>query len=338
MLDPSKMTPQQLADVAEQFSKLPPEEQQRMLSGAQDDAAAGQQNPGASGQPSAQALAPVQAQATASQAAASAPTLEDASAGARAGFDTPLGPAATPPVVNNSTPSMLRSPGTSLATDPVAAAPSSAQAPNSSRVSDDILFLFPGSQSTSPFPRSPNPPLTNPLREEQRVQTELKRWDDWVIERATHLNDPADPLYPAATVRAELNTAAVNQYAPELLARYRGDAAFRQSVDLRLQYANEHVAPEYYQLQADAHKAAVLAFQAELDKLAAEGKIDKLTPLADQLVQHPELQQVVKAVRERVDANEQTALANAQAEGLIKVDKEYQFAFRLIRGEAAQQH
>lgn len=109
MLDPSKMTPQQLADVAEQFSKLPPEEQQRMLGGAQSDAAAGQPNPGATAQPS--AIASLGQQAAASQAAASAPTPEGASAGARAGFDTPLGPGATqaPAFATSSQPSSASS-------------------------------------------------------------------------------------------------------------------------------------------------------------------------------------------------------------------------------------
>jgi hypothetical protein len=367
-LDFNKMTPKQLADVADAFSKLPPEEQQRMMAAAQNPTAAPSQQANASPrdgwiaqQPSpaqspssspvitpqtaAQPVASLQRQADASQAAAAAPVLEDASAKARAGFDTPV-EAAAPPMVSSSMPSLLRSPGTPGASDRASAAPpaspssaASMQASSPSQVSDDILFLFPSSQPNAPFPKAPNPPLTNPLREEQRVQAELKSWDNWAVQRATHLNDPpADPLYPVATLRATLNTSAVKQYAPELLDRYNSDAAFRQSVDQRLQYANEHVALEYYQLQADAHKAAILAFQAELDKLAAEGKIDKLTPLPDQLMQHPELKQVMKAARERVDANEQAALAKAQAEGLYKVDKEYQFAFQLIRGEAAPQH
>ncbi len=95
-LDPSKMTPQQLADAAEQFSKLPPEEQQRIMTAAQNDNAASQPNPGATTQPS--AMASLQQQAAASQAAAAAPDLESASAGARAGFDTPLGSSAIQPL------------------------------------------------------------------------------------------------------------------------------------------------------------------------------------------------------------------------------------------------
>jgi len=126
--DPSKMTPQQLADAAEAFSKLPPEEQQRLLAQAQNDA--GQTAAAVRGEPSvpttavsqveaqpggpdlspaspntpppgaAQATPPlnpqsttgqVQAVARASQSAAQAPTPEDASAKARTGFDQPLG-------------------------------------------------------------------------------------------------------------------------------------------------------------------------------------------------------------------------------------------------------
>jgi hypothetical protein len=134
-----------------------------------------------------------------------------------------------------------------------------------------------------------------------------------------------------------LNARAVKQYAPELLDRYYSDTAFRQRVDLRLQYTNEHVALAYYQGQAETHKAAIRAFQAELEKLAAAGKLDKLTPLEDQYRVHPERRRIVQAAWDRVSANEQTALAKSQAEGSSKLDKEYQFAFQLIRGEAAQQ-
>jgi hypothetical protein len=207
-------------------------------------------------------------------------------------------------------------------------------------VSDDILFLFPGSQATSPFPKDPNPVLTNPLREEQRVQAELKMWDDWAIQSTTHIYDrPHDSwmTQPVATELALLNASAVKQYAPELLARYNSDPAFRQSVDLRLQYANEHVALAYYQGLAEAHKAAILAYQAELEKLTAAGTLDKLMPLEDQYRLHPERRQIVQATWDRVSANEQTALAKAQADGSSKLDNEYQFAFQLIRGEAAQQ-
>jgi hypothetical protein len=113
--DPSKMTAQQMADVIDTFSKLPPEEQQRLLAAAQQNATgeqppialqphmredsarppaptpqgAGGQTPASmSGQPNQQALASLQQQVTASQAAAQAPVLEDASAQARVGFDT----------------------------------------------------------------------------------------------------------------------------------------------------------------------------------------------------------------------------------------------------------
>jgi hypothetical protein len=66
------------------------------MTAAQNDAAASQPNPGAAMQPS--AMASLQQQAAASQAAAAAPDLESASAGARAGFDTPLGSSAPQPV------------------------------------------------------------------------------------------------------------------------------------------------------------------------------------------------------------------------------------------------
>jgi hypothetical protein len=93
--DPSKMTPQQLADVAEMVSKLPPEEQQRLMTAAQNDAAAGSPLPAATTQPAAPAMASLQQQANASQAAAAATAPEDVSMKARAGFDTPLAGSAT---------------------------------------------------------------------------------------------------------------------------------------------------------------------------------------------------------------------------------------------------
>ena len=82
-LDPSKMTPQQLADMAVMVSKLPPEEQQRLLTVAQSGAAAGQPVPGGSGQSSSQVPAPLRQQAAASQAAKAASVPEDASTKAR---------------------------------------------------------------------------------------------------------------------------------------------------------------------------------------------------------------------------------------------------------------
>ncbi len=110
--DPAQMTPQQLADIAEMFGKLPPEEQARLMAIAQRGAppgptAAGGSSPpqaglgahgpgvtppGLSGQPlPAGAPVQLQQQAAASQAAATAPTPEAASDMARAGFDRPLG-------------------------------------------------------------------------------------------------------------------------------------------------------------------------------------------------------------------------------------------------------
>jgi opacity protein-like surface antigen len=121
--DFNKMTPQQLADAADAFSKLPPEEQQRAMTAGQNGPLTPQQVPappakastaeqmnGAPGSQPAQATTPVmtpqtaaqpvtslQQRANASQAAATAKTPEEASINARAGFDTPLGSMATPP-------------------------------------------------------------------------------------------------------------------------------------------------------------------------------------------------------------------------------------------------
>lgn len=61
-----------------------------------------------------QATAQLEAQAAASRAAAQAPGLEDASAKARAGFDTPLGAAAVQLESTHTTPALLRPPGTAV--------------------------------------------------------------------------------------------------------------------------------------------------------------------------------------------------------------------------------
>jgi hypothetical protein len=94
-IDPSKMTPQQMADAFEIFSNLPPEEQQRILNMAQKNAQTA--NGSSIKLNSSSTLAMLQKQADASQTAATAPNLEEASAMARAGFDQPLGPAPAQP-------------------------------------------------------------------------------------------------------------------------------------------------------------------------------------------------------------------------------------------------
>ncbi|HEY7585234.1 MAG TPA: hypothetical protein VH866_01850 [Candidatus Deferrimicrobiaceae bacterium] len=330
--DPESMTPQQLADVAEMFGRLPPEEQARLMDVMQKDAGApppppetaGPTVPGLSGPLPADAPAPLQQQAVASQAAASAPAPEDASDQARAGFDRPLGSA--PPVLletPRTTPSIPPTPIGGLDADSIARGG---------------LPYIPKPPARS-FPKNPGPQLLNPLREEQRVQAELKAWDDWAVQRATSIFDkPEDPLYPASMERAILNTDAVKEYAPELLARYESDPSFRQRVDLRLRYATEVAALDYYQLQADAHKAAVLSYQAELEKLAAAGSLDRLVPLEEQLRLHPERRQLVQAVRERISAEEEAALEKAWAAGGARLREEFQYVFRLIRGEASRKH
>jgi hypothetical protein len=379
-VDFNKMTPQQLADAADTFSKLPAEEQQRLIAAAQATSPPPQQAPQAPArgwtatqgndaspaspapeaasptatnlQPAAQPIASLQQQVNASQAAAAAPTLEDASAKARAGFDTPLGqgpaqlgarnpPAATQP--SQASPSQPSSPAATANRIPTMPPASTGQgAPPPITNAWVKQYLFPANQSTSPFPSDPNPSLNNPLREEQKLQANLKAWDDWATQQAIHIHDshtePGEIAYPQGTVQAGLNRSAVQQYAPELLNRYDTDAAFRKSVDLRLQYTDEHVALAYYQALAEAHKAAILEFHAELDQLTAAGKLDRLTPLEDQYRLHPERRQFVQSAWDRASADEQAALTKAQAEGSAAVDKEYQFAFQLIRGEAPQQH
>lgn len=369
--DFNKMTPQQLADAADAFSKLPPEEQQRLIAAAQAAPASPQQAPPSpmrgwtatqandapapaptpiTPQTAAQPIAALQQQANASQAAAAAPTLEDASAKARVGFDTaqgsgpvPMGAANPPAALQPS--QQLSNPSTGLEVAayraPVAQPFTSRQGAPPPVTSAWVKeYLFPGNQPTSPFPSDPNPPLNNPLREEQKQQAELKAWDDWATQQAIHIHEshtePGQIAYPQGTVQAGLNRSAVQQYAPELLNRYNSDAAFRQSVDLRLQYTDEHIALAYYQGLAEAHKAAILEFHAELDQLTAAGKLDRLTPLDEQYKLHPERRQIVQAAWDRASADEQAALDKAHTDGSAAVDKEYQLAFQLIRGDAAQ--
>jgi hypothetical protein len=321
-------------------------------------------------QTAAQPVAALQQQANASQAAATATVPEDMSSKARIGFDTGLGAVATPPAVSVTSgqpaygapqvpaaaatvsPRMaipVATPMTPVQTNAgqpagrsaaVTPALSTAQPPN--RQVEDLLreFLFPANATSSHlFPKNPNPQLTNPLREKERLQAELKAWDDWALEHATHIYDRPDDdgmLYPLATELAALNLISVKQFAPDLLGRYSTDSAFRQSVDVRLQHATEDGALDYYQGLADVHKATILAFHVELDKLAAAGKLDERVSLEDQYQLHPERRQIVQAAWDRASANEETALAKAQADGSGKLDKQYQFVFQLIRKDTAQ--
>ena len=318
----------------------------------------------------AQPVASLQQQSNASQAAAAATVPEDASSKARGGFDTALGTEATPRALPTSSgqpaygapqvaapaatvnPRMTIPAATPMASVPAtagqpaprnaASSPPLSMAQPANRQVEDLIreFLFPGNDSASHvFPKNPNPQLTNPLREEERLQAELKAWDDWALEHATHIYDRPDDdgmLYPLATELATLNVISVKQFAPELLGRYSTDSTFRQSVDVRLRHATEDVALDYYQGLADVHKATILAFHVELDKLAAAGKLDERVSLEDQYRLHPERRQIVQAAWDRASANEESTLAKAQADGSGKLDKQYQFVFQLICKDAAQ--
>jgi hypothetical protein len=155
--DPSKMTPQQLADAADAFSKLPAEDQQRIMAAAQQNAVGGQpaamshtwtaqpaqpspaeanataattaapqsepQQPAAGAQPGGGAMAQLQQESASSRAAAAAASPEAASEMARAGFDTPNGSAAAPPALAAS-PASPSAP----ASQPVSPAPTSGNA------------------------------------------------------------------------------------------------------------------------------------------------------------------------------------------------------------------
>jgi hypothetical protein len=344
-MDPSKMTPQQLADAADAFSRLSPEQQQQIQAAVQQNAANPQTPAGMSPQPNAGAVNRLAQQAETSQAAASQQGLEAASAQARVGFDTSGSPPPGAPPIAGTTPGILHQPEAALpphyAEPPAPGAPSVQE---SGKVRQDLMqLMFPGPSSPAAsqapahsfFPRDPNPPLLNPLREEQKVQEELKMWDDWATQQAIRVNTVGGAYRSPAEERL-LNTSAVKDYAPDLLDRYNSDAAFRANVDQRLESANGHISLDYYQGIADAHKAAILEYQAELKKLADANKLDLLTPLDDQYRMHPERRALVAAVWRRVSADEQAAEDKARSDGQSKLDKEYKFVFQLVRGQAAQ--
>lgn len=158
-LNPADMTPRQLADVAEMFSRLPPEEQARLMTLGQKGPPAGTSAPdtavtaapGMSRQLPKSAPASLQQQSTASQAAASAPSMEDASEKARVGFDRPGD--APPPVrleTTGTTPSIPPPPYDGLDADAIA-----------------TRYMHPAyvPPLDGPFPRNPGPRLRNPLQE-----------------------------------------------------------------------------------------------------------------------------------------------------------------------------
>jgi hypothetical protein len=93
--DPSKMSPQQLADVAEMVSKLPPAEQQRLMAAAQSQSPTAPNAATTAAQPTGQAMGSLQQQAALGQAAVAAPSAEEAAMRSRAGFDTAAGPLST---------------------------------------------------------------------------------------------------------------------------------------------------------------------------------------------------------------------------------------------------
>jgi hypothetical protein len=171
--DPSKMTPQQLADVAELFSELPPEEQERLLNMAQNNAHTGQASTVTINSSSMETL---QNQADASQSAAATPGLEDASMRARAGFDQPLGPspvqlgvsAGNSNIIANNNSKVVdakdvKSETQKLGTQPMVNNAATTVSPvTSSRKSDVEEFLFPSKEI---FHKNPDKPLLNPLIE-----------------------------------------------------------------------------------------------------------------------------------------------------------------------------
>ncbi|MEW6719382.1 MAG: hypothetical protein AB1346_02920 [Thermodesulfobacteriota bacterium] len=325
--DPAAMTPQQMADVVEMVSRLPPEAQQEIL---------------AAGPLPGDAPAALQRQAAVSQVAASAATPEDASDKARAGFDRPIGQGPADRKGADPKPEIARpeaqAPRAPAAPGQLSAAVST-EAPAPQQPSEDLikLYLFPGGLPPGPFPKNPDPPMSNPLRNDRSLKAELNTWDDWAMRQADYvLGKSNDPLYPAATERAILNAGAVKDYAPELFPRYESDPTFRLEVDRGLEVAAGTAVAHYYRGQAEAHKAALRSFHEDLGALAAAGKLDRLVPLEDQFRLHPERRQLVEEIRKRLEAEEAAAVEIAKAVGILRLKEEHRQLFQRLRAAASR--
>jgi hypothetical protein len=358
-IDPKNMTPQQAADLMEYVSKLPPDVQQRVMAAAQASptapapgafqapadaapqpapaaaASGGQgQPPAVSSQTAASPVTSLQQQAGAAQAAAAAPTPEAVASQANIDFNSATGSSAVPLNSTNAAPALLRAPDTT--NDVYPSAPPRAPAASAGSAPSDIKLLFPDTSTAgsfqSPFPKNPNMPLDNPLRLDEEQQAELKSWDDWAQKQALGVGMQSNPL---GIAMQQFDRDAVRQYAPELLARYDTDPAFRQSVDARIEAASGVAAMDYWQLQADAHKAALVEYRSELDKLMAAGELDRLTPLGEQL-SDPGKGKILQALWNNTSAYEGNALEQARANGQLRIDKEYRYIFQLIRNDSVQ--
>jgi hypothetical protein len=354
-IDPKNMTPKQAADLMEYISKLPPDAQQRLLAAAQANPTASSPAPEPSPtQPADATQQPVQAAATGQgpasveplQAAApanasmqpqpespaSAPTPEAASANARAGFESAAGSSVAPINSTNAAPALPRAPGKT--DDVYPSAPSGSVAAPAAVPDSDIKFLFPDANAAgsfqSPFPNNPNMPLNNPLRLDEEQQAEMKSWDNWAQNQALSVGLPSYITDVFRKTMQQFDRDDVQKYAPELLARYDSDPAFRKSVDERIEATYSIAALDYYQLQADAHKAALDEYRTGLDKLMAAGKLDRLTPLGEQL-SDPEKRKILQSLWDDTSAFESKALDQARAQGQLRIDREYGYMFQLIR-------
>ena len=221
--NPADMTPQQLADIAEMVGRLPPEEQARLMTMAPKDAAggppvpepAGTTVPGLSGQLPANAPASLQQQSVASQAAASAPTLEDASYQARAGFDRPLG--SGPPVrleTTRTTPSIPvpsnRGPEGGIDADLEAKLRAKAEQ-DAFRAREAIDRSMPPGTTGRTVPPSPSPSPASPLPS-QILRQEREALEPSLVARIEHEKSKVAAQAYAASVDKFIddNYAAVN--------------------------------------------------------------------------------------------------------------------------------
>ena len=161
--DPRDMSPKQLADLATQVNNLPLEEQQRLMDAARASAQGGasavsglpsaQPSAGNSGQP---AMTQLQQVANSSQAAAKAPGLESAAAGARQGFDTAAGSSPTA----GAAPVGTAAPTTAAVRQPAAGSAPSLPAAHLSSALPGATLQPPTTISPSPSSES-TPPLAS---------------------------------------------------------------------------------------------------------------------------------------------------------------------------------
>ncbi len=211
---------------------------------------------------------------------------------------------------------------------------------------DNLTFLFPpwhggaSNRYSSLFPKRPanDRPFLNPLWEEEAVKNQLELWDYWAKAMISQANRELDVRFSYSALLHERQRELVQKFAPDLLDRYDTDASFRGHVDDRLNNSARDAALAYYSAEAEAHKEAVLQYQAEMHRLEREGRLDHLVPLEEQYAQHPDRRQLVESVRQSVLKNEKAAVQKAHTDVTGWLQKQYRSDFELMRADYAPKH